>query len=143
MILSNKIINQGWFRGVYMKSLNIRFYIIFFFIFVIVAAVGYLMLFDDKDSRESIEFYYSELKSKDIRNNYGVTQCVFTMKVLYNENTPNEVEEDNLYEVVINPDYYKGYGVGSVLKSYFDEDGKLYLAGISLEEPYEGLKPHS
>ena len=126
-----------------MNRINMRFYFIFLFILIVVAAVGYITFLEDKESAENIEFYYSELISKDVRNSNGEIKYIFKMKLLYKDSDyGNEISEDKQYEVNINPDNYKGYGEGSILKSYFDKNGKLYLAGISLEEPYEGWKPH-
>lgn len=126
-----------------MERLNLRFYFVIFFIFFAVIGVGYVVLTDNESSAEDIEYYYAELKEKDIVVGEFEPRYIYRMKVLYKDSESDvPVKDLGLYEVSVKEAVFKGYGVKSVLKGYFDARGKFYLAGLSEDEPFEGLKPH-
>lgn len=133
-----------FFKGVVfdLNRFNIRFYFVIFFIFFAVVGVGYIVLTDNKSSADDIDYYYAELKDKHIFAGELESTYIYEMKVLYKDNASEEPIEHIVYQVAVKKDVYNEYGVRSILKGYFDAQGKLFLAGLSKDEPYEGLQPH-
>jgi len=118
--ISIRIVKGGFLKFPIMKEIKTRNSFIFILLFIIFI-ISFTFITGHNEENQKIDYFLVELTDK-YRNN---SKYIF------------EVEyEGEKYAVEVKEDTYDNYGINSILNAYFDKK-KLYLAGISVDEPFK------